>query len=152
MKVVVIGGGIAGLTLGSFLLKKNFDVIINERSSGLPLRGHAFLMHTDGLSALNDMHGEKPAMIGKRVDAFSLKRPDGKIIKQLQLDSWLCIKRVDLIHYLYSLFPADRIREGREFSHFLYKNDKIVAAAFLNGDVEYGDIFVGADGGNSKVR
>jgi 2-polyprenyl-6-methoxyphenol hydroxylase-like FAD-dependent oxidoreductase/predicted DsbA family dithiol-disulfide isomerase len=153
MKVVIIGGGIAGLTLGRFLLQRNMDVVINERAVGMPVQGHAFLMHTDGLAILKELEGEDKGRIpGERVDAFSLKRPNGKEIKRLQLDSWLCIKRRDLISFLFSLIPNEKIKGGRAFSHFIYDKEKIVAAAFLNGEIEYGDIFVGADGGNSKVR
>lgn len=153
MKVVIIGGGVAGLTLGSFLNKKGIDVLINERADGMPIRGHAFLMHKDGLSTLNELNTENKVILpGKKIDAFSLRRPDGKEIKRLQLTAWKCIKRAELIRCLYNLFPNERIRQGRDFSHFIYKGDKIIAAEFINGDVEYGDIFVGADGGNSKVR
>ena len=153
MKVVIIGGGIAGLTLGRFLLKNNHDVVICERAVGAPVLGHAFLMHTDGLSILKELRDEETKKLpGKRVDAFSLKRPNGEEIKRLQLDSWQCIKRRDLVTFLLSLIPMERIIGGRDFSHFIYEKDTIVAAAFLNGEIEYGDIFVGADGGNSKVR
>jgi len=153
MKVVIIGGGIAGLTLGRFLLQKNVDVVICERSLGPPLLGHAFLMHTDGLAILRELADEKTKKLpGERVTAFSLKRPDQKEIKRVQLDSWHCIKRKDMISYLLSLIPTETIKSGRAFSHFIYEGEKIVAAAFLNGEVERGDIFVGADGGNSKVR
>jgi len=34
----------------------------------------------------------------------------------------------------------------------LYDNNKATAAVFQNGDIEYGDIFVGSDGANSVVR
>ena len=50
MKVVIIGGGIAGLTLGKLMLLKNMDVVVCERNIGTNLLGHAFLMHTDGLN------------------------------------------------------------------------------------------------------
>lgn len=153
MKVVIIGGGIAGLTLGRFLLQKNMDVVICERAVGAPVLGHAFLMHTDGLKILKELKDTHSASLpGKRVDAFSLKRPEGTEIKRLQLDSWQCIKRRELVSFLLALIPRERIKGGRAFSHFVYDKDKIVAAAFLNGEVEYGDLFVGADGGNSKVR
>lgn len=153
MKVVIIGGGIAGLTLGVFLRKKNYDVVINERTIGMPVRGHAFLMHTDGLSILNELNSEhRLGLPGKRLNTYSLRRPDGKEIKHLQLNSWQCIKRGELIRFLHSLFPKENFKEGRKFSHFLYEGSKAIAAVFTNGEVEYGDIFVGADGGNSKVR
>jgi predicted DsbA family dithiol-disulfide isomerase len=88
----------------------------------------------------------------KKIDTYSLRRPEGHEIKHLLLNSWKCIKRADLISFLYQLIPNDLIKEGRVFSHFIYEGDKIVAAEFTNGEIEYGDIFVGADGGNSKVR
>ena len=153
MKVVIIGGGIAGLTLGILLKKKDYEVVINERTVGMPSRGHAFLMHSDGLAILNELNCcSLVALKSKKVESFSLRRPDGNEIKHLKLHSWQCIKRVDLISYLYALFPEEDIREGREFSRFIYERGEVVGAAFLNGDIEYGDIFVGADGGNSKVR
>ncbi len=152
MKVVIVGGGIAGLTLARFLLQKNHDVIVCERAVGAPVLGHAFLMHTDGLQILRELKGDSKGLPGKKVDAFSLKRPDSTEIKRLQLDSWQCIKRRDLVSFLLSLIPENRIKGGRAFSHFIYDKDKIVAAAFLNGEIEHGDVFVGADGGNSKVR
>ena len=153
MKVVIIGGGIAGLTFGILLRKRNIDVVINERSEGMPIRGHAFLMHNDGLAILKDMNPDKDAPLpGNKINSFSLRRPNGTEIKHIQLHSWLCIKRIDLIRYLYNCLPQGVIKEGRTFSHFIYENGKAIAAAFANGDVEYGDIFVGADGGNSRVR
>lgn len=153
MKIVIIGGGVAGLTLGLQLLKKKCEVIINERANCLPDRGHAFLMHADGWSILDKL-GENSSnyLKGESINTFSFNRPNGEEIKRLKLHQWKCFKRKDLIKYLYDLFPADKIKSGREFSHFIYEGDKVVAAAFTNGEVECGDIFVGADGGNSSVR
>lgn len=153
MKVVIIGGGIAGLTLGNFLHKKNIEVVINERSAGIPIKGHAFLMNSDGFNILKELStSNKEKVPGKKIDVFSLKRPEGIEIKHIQLYGWNCIKRNDIIRFLYNQIPGERIKEGREFSHFIYEKGKAIAACFLNGEIEYGDIFVGADGGNSKVR
>lgn len=153
MKVVIIGGGIAGLTLGILLRKKNAEVVINERSVGMPVRGHAFLMHNDGLAILRELNRDNSALLpGKKIDTFSLRRPNGNEIKHIQLHAWQCIKRIDLIRFLYDALPPGTVKEGRTFSHFIYENGKAIAASFTNGEVEYGDIFVGADGGNSRVR
>ena len=55
MKAVIIGGGIAGLTMGLKLQAENWEVVICEKSFSLPNRGHAFLMHYDGLSVLSEL-------------------------------------------------------------------------------------------------
>ncbi|MBX2907668.1 MAG: DsbA family protein [Taibaiella sp.] len=153
MKVVVIGGGIAGLSLGIFLEKKNIEVVICERFVGAPTRGHAFLMHEDGIAPLKNLNPKNKIILpSQRVNEFILKRPDDREVKDLRLSQWHCIKRSDLIGFQLSLIPSVHLKEGRTFSHFIIKNNKAIAAVFENGDVEYGDVFVGADGANSKVR
>jgi len=153
MKIVIIGGGIAGLSLGIQLRSRNFEVVINERNNGAAMIGHAFLMHTDGRAILKELtHINNTHLPGTPTHSFSLRRPDGNEIKHVKLDSWHCLKRVDLIHFLTQQLPANSIKGGRTFSHFLYEDNKAIAAVFTNGEVEYGDIFVGADGGNSLVR
>lgn len=153
MKVVIIGGGIGGLTLGILLRRRNKDVVICEKSNGLETRGHAFLMSADGLSILSEFFNLTSVTLKKQmVNLFSLKRPSGEEEIKIKLDGWYCMKRVDLLTFLYSMFDNNILKMGRTFSHFLYKNSKAVAAVFENGEVEYGDIFIGADGSNSKVR
>jgi FAD-dependent urate hydroxylase len=173
MKVVIIGGGIAGLTLANFLIGDQFEVVVNERSIGSPGGGHAFLMHSDGLSVLQELAAGKDAGLpaqpgatfqaaeadnpsdmlpGQLVEQFSLRRPDGKEVQHLPLDNWRCIKRTELTQYLYAKLPDTAIRNNRRFTHFIYEEERIVAAGFENGEVEYGDLFIGADGGFSRVR
>ena len=173
MKVVIIGGGIAGLTLANFLIGDQFEVVVNERSIGSPGGGHAFLMHSDGLSVLQELAEGKDAGLpaqpgvtfqaaeaanpsdmlpGQLVEQFSLRRPDGKEVQHLPLDNWRCIKRTELTQYLYAKLPDTAIRNNRRFTHFIYEEERIVAAGFENGEVEYGDLFIGADGGFSRVR
>jgi 2-polyprenyl-6-methoxyphenol hydroxylase-like FAD-dependent oxidoreductase len=154
MKVVILGGGIAGITLGIFLHRKDFDVVINERSICISSRGNAFLMHSEGVSVLKEISAgyTKNKIPGKYIDTFNLRNQTDEEIKFQKLDPWQCMKRKDIVEFLYSLTPENIIKHGRVFSHFLYVGKKAIAAVFIDGTVEYGDIFVGADGGNSVVR
>ncbi len=153
MKVVIIGGGIAGLTLGILLRRKNIDVVVNEKSIGIEGRGHAFLMSADGYSIIKDFFPDANVpLLSKKVNQFSLKKIDEEELIKIQLEGWYCMKRSSLISFFYSLLDSNTLKQGRVFSHFIFENEKAVAAVFENGDIEYGDIFIGADGSNSKVR
>ncbi len=154
MKAVILGGGIAGMTAAILLKEKGWQVVVNERLKGVQSRGgHAFLMHNEGLSVLRAFKnaGDKKFK-SKKVNIFSLKRPDGEEIKRIQLDYWHSVKRLDVVNFLSEHLTDEDLKEGRDFSHFIYENGIAKAAVFLNGDVEFGDIFIGADGRNSKVR
>lgn len=153
MKVVILGGGIAGITIGILLKNKNWDVVVNEKVDGVFSRGHAFLMNADGLSILNELSDSLSVGLNKKkINIFSLKRPSGNELIKIKLDPWYCIKRIDLMSFLNEHFPKDCLKLGRQFSHFIYENNKAIAAVFKNGEVEYGDLFIGADGSNSAVR
>jgi 2-polyprenyl-6-methoxyphenol hydroxylase-like FAD-dependent oxidoreductase/predicted DsbA family dithiol-disulfide isomerase len=153
MKAVIIGGGIAGLSIGIYLRKAQHTSIVCERASCMSSQGHAFLMHAEGKQILDEIrNGSEVKLPGGKIETFSLRRPGGKEIKHLKLDHWKCIKRADLSVFLNALFTCDCIKYNRSFSHFLYEDKKIVAAVFDNGDVEHGDIFIGADGSQSRVR
>jgi 2-polyprenyl-6-methoxyphenol hydroxylase-like FAD-dependent oxidoreductase/protein-disulfide isomerase-like protein with CxxC motif len=153
MKYVIIGGGIAGLAIGAFLQRNGKDVIVNEKQPHASAHGHAFLLHDDAVSILRQLnldHNRK--MPGERISLFSLRRPDGSEIKCEELRNWTCMKRSDLLEYMEGLLRPAGLRRGRAFSHFIRRQGRVVAAAFTNGETEYGDIFIGCDGGNSRVR
>jgi 2-polyprenyl-6-methoxyphenol hydroxylase-like FAD-dependent oxidoreductase len=154
MKIVVIGGGIAGMSMGILLHYQRMHVVVCERDEEIPARGNAFLMHAEGLSVLEILRkGNKLTELpGRLIDTFNLKRPDDTEVKYLKLEPWQCIKRSDIIAFLYRLFPKENIKKGYVFSHFRYDNNRAVAAVFANGEEELGDIFIGADGAYSAVR
>ncbi len=153
MKVVIIGAGIAGLALANYLDKDGIEVVLNERAADGPGGGHAFLMHTDGRSVLKELaKGSAVNLPGSMVNKYSLRRPDNTEVQCLRLNNWYCIRRTELTQFLTKLLSPGVLRDNRQFTQFVYLDKKIVAAAFANGEVEYGDVFVGADGGYSKVR
>ena len=153
MKIVIIGGGVAGLAFGIMMSKKGHQIVINEKSEQIPLKGNAFMMHGEGLAILKKLFNDNIKQIpGGTINHFILKRPDGTEVKHIKMDDWQCIRRVDLVSRLIKYIDGDNIKYNRIFSHFLYKNEKVVAAVFENGDIEFGDIFIGADGCNSAVR
>ncbi|NDC41166.1 MAG: hypothetical protein EBZ77_06380 [Chitinophagia bacterium] len=156
MKAVVIGGGIAGLAVARFLSQQKFEVVVNERSEGLPTRGNAFMVAKEAISVLQNLNyphqGPRPELPGKTVQQFCLKRPSGKDVMYQKIDPWTCMRREDLIKYLHAFTTEGQVKFGRKFKCFRFDGARAVAAEFENGEVEYGDFFIGADGGNSAVR
>lgn len=153
MKAVIIGGGIAGLTMALKLKKNNWEMVVCEKSIGFPHRGHAFLMNYDGIFVLSEFFEKTTNELMKQhINLFSLKRPNNEEKIKIQLLDWYCMKRIELISFLRSFFTDKTLKEGRSFSHFLFKENKAIAAVFENGEIENGDLFIGADGSNSKVR
>ncbi|KIO78642.1 hypothetical protein TH53_02550 [Pedobacter lusitanus] len=153
MKVVILGGGIAGLCMGIYLHQHDVDVSVNERQRFTAVGGHAFLMHHDGITVLNELAANSNHPLpGKPVYSFILRDPNGYVITETPLEDWQCFKRTDLLACLNQFLPESRLNNNRVFSHFIYEQNQIVAAQFLNGEREYGDVFIGADGANSVVR
>ena len=153
MNAVIIGGGIAGLTQGLLLQDLGYEVVICERTSKPDHRGHAFLMNEDGLSILKPfINRALHKLQTNSIDIFSLKRPTEEELIKIKLDGWFCLKRVDLISFLISLFDPHTIKFNCEFDHFEYEDDKATAVVFKNGKKEKGDLFIGADGSNSAIR
>jgi FAD-dependent urate hydroxylase len=153
MKIVILGGGIAGLCMGIYLHQNHIDFSISEKQIFSAVGGHAFLMHHDGITVLEEIaRGTKCVLPGRKVDTFVCKDAQGNLLVEQHLYDWQCFKRTELLDCLMGMLPGSYLHNNRIFSHFLYKEDKIVAAVFLNGELEYGDIFIGADGAHSAVR
>ncbi len=152
MKIVIIGGGVAGMAFSIMMQKKGHDVVVNEKGGSIPLGGNAFMMHEEGMSVLAEILGNESLIPGNLIDTFILKRPDDSESMHTKMEAWQCIKRMDLINALLSVIDKKTIRYNRNFSHFIYDRGKAIAAVFENGEVEIGDIFIGADGCNSQVR
>src|ERR1700761_5086238 len=100
MKHVIIGGGIAGTTLGIILQRKGFDVVVAERLKGKARVGHGFLVHTEALSILDELDPSGSTLPGESIRRFRLMRPDGIIVREEILDCWSCMRRDQLMNYL----------------------------------------------------
>jgi FAD-dependent urate hydroxylase len=135
MKTVIIGGGVAGLAMSIYLRKHGIEVSLNERGLEQSNRGNAFLMHAEGVSILKELSqcADLSHIPGKFIDRFSLKSETGHEIKYQKLDPWQCMKRSDIIKALNDLLPSDFVKYNREFSHFIYREAKPVAAVFKWG-------------------
>jgi 2-polyprenyl-6-methoxyphenol hydroxylase-like FAD-dependent oxidoreductase/predicted DsbA family dithiol-disulfide isomerase len=110
-------------------------------------------MNDTGKAVVQNILNESDVLIpGSEIDTFILRDADNAEIKNISLEPWRCVRRMELVKVLLNCIDPSDIRYGRSFSHFLYENNQAIAAVFENGEIEYGDMFVGADGCHSKVR
>jgi 2-polyprenyl-6-methoxyphenol hydroxylase-like FAD-dependent oxidoreductase/predicted DsbA family dithiol-disulfide isomerase len=151
-KIVVIGGGIAGLAFAIHMQQKGFSVVLNERGDQIPEGTNAFLMHDEGMQALRALLGHEATLPGHAIHTISMRDQSGRVINETTTNPWQCIRRKSLVQFLMNHVSEAMIQYNRTFSHFLYEGDVAVAAVFQNGEVEFGDLFVGADGCHSAVR
>ncbi|WP_433747429.1 FAD-dependent monooxygenase [Falsibacillus pallidus] len=161
MKVLIVGAGIAGLTLADQLDREGCSVRIIEKAPGLRTEGYMM----DFFGAGYDV-AEKMGLISDLetihypIDALSVKRADGsekyslkyQSLRQLLNGRHFNFMRGDLERVLY-----ERIKDRVEIIYgttieSLQENENGVAAELSNGTTFKGDLLVGADGIHSKVR
>ncbi len=153
-KTVIIGGGVAGLSLAIALKRRAQDVVVCEREEKSHTNGHAFLIHPEAMRALEGIVEVDPyhLMPGRIIEELFLKNANNELLENVKLDGWICMKRCEAMNALSSQIQKGVIKYGCLFSHFLFEGEQIIAAVFQNGEVVYGDVFIGADGARSSVR
>ncbi len=162
-KVIVIGGGIGGLTLALACLDIGMEVELYEKrelEAMLGGPGGIFIQR-------NAMRVYKLLSSGKIYQRLYEQR--GKILKGGffsqtgtplyvnspdfvgETDLGVCLMRAKIQQILYEALPPSTVRTGLAFQNFEETDDGI-KVYFQDGSATTGDILVGADGLYSKVR
>lgn len=162
-KVIVIGGGIGGLTLARICLDADIPVEVYEKRSLLEMMsgpGGIFIQR-------NAMRVYQLLWNGQLYDRFYQQggtiREGGFFSKSgellylnsprfIQADNLgICLLRSELQKILYESLPAGTVKTGYAFEDFAEDGDT-VRVFFQNGSIAEGSVLVGADGLYSNVR
>lgn len=162
-KIIIIGGGIGGLTLARACLDVGIEVELYEKRSL-----NAMLSGAGGIFIQrNAMRVYKLLYSGKIYESFYAL--GGKIFKggflnkngsELYIntpefigeaDLGICLARGELQQILLDALPPGIVRTGMNFERFEETEDH-VKVYFADGSTTTGDILVGADGLYSQVR
>lgn len=165
MRVLIIGAGTGGLCLAHGLKKAGVDVALFERDRtprGM-LIGYRVGISPDGSKALHSCLPPDVFTEFARTTARPVRRINMRTEKYGELlvadlppavDETRSDKSVSRIAMRTALLNGldDVVRFDKTFTHFSRNDDGSVTAFFEDGTSETGDVLVGADGAQSRVR
>jgi 2-polyprenyl-6-methoxyphenol hydroxylase-like FAD-dependent oxidoreductase len=154
MKVVIIGGGVAGLSAAIGLEACGFEVVVKERHDAFGDVGLGFVLLPRGLAALESLGvADTFRGAGQSLRELVMKAPSGSVSMRYPLTDCLAIKRSACVASLLGALSRTRVDVGFEFARFSF-DDSGAASAVVSttGVVEEGDLFVAADGAFSRTR
>jgi 2-polyprenyl-6-methoxyphenol hydroxylase-like FAD-dependent oxidoreductase len=160
MKVLIVGGGIGGLTLGAFLEESDIEYEIVEKAKDWNHQGYVVAVWDNGRDILRKLGlAEQLDIHGMRIKTLSLKNGRGLPIKTYKLSNLYkkygtaCtnIKRSDLHNWLASKIDPTKLKMGISVEKLLQRDNKI-HSTFTDGRVGEYDVVIGADGVHSIVR
>ncbi|MDB5569469.1 MAG: hypothetical protein JWN93_652 [Hyphomicrobiales bacterium] len=162
LKVIVIGGGIGGLTAAGALIQHGFDVEVYERApamgevgAGLQLGPNA-LKVARALGLLDELRktaAEPLNIVSVRYDTAELnyREPLRSISQERYGAPYFTAHRADLHALLARLVPENRIHLQAECTGFEATPGGVVVR-FADGSQREADVVIGADGIHSVVR
>jgi 2-polyprenyl-6-methoxyphenol hydroxylase-like FAD-dependent oxidoreductase len=157
--VLIVGGGIAGLTLGRALHRQGFAVELVERSTAWRAEGGGIMVHANGMRMLRAI-GLDGAVerAGARVRRWRFCDDAGEILSESDLEAlWgdvgpcIGIERTRLQQALVAGVEGIPCRLGMSIQS-LTRHDDCVSVDFSDGSSGTYDLVVGADGISSTAR
>ncbi|TWT09215.1 FAD-dependent monooxygenase [Planomicrobium sp. CPCC 101079] len=161
MDILIIGAGIAGLTLAGELERSGHAVQVVEKAPGLRTEGYMIDFFGAGYDAAEHMGLLKELEeIHYPISGLSIKRSDGSTrysvpypkLRKLADGRHFNFMRGDLEHVLFKRLQGRVPVLYRATIQSFQQDDHSVYAQLSNGSEWSGDLLVGADGIHSRVR
>jgi 2-polyprenyl-6-methoxyphenol hydroxylase-like FAD-dependent oxidoreductase len=153
MRVVVVGGGIAGLSAAIGLRRAGHEVVVLERAARIDPVGAGITLFANAMTALDRLGvGDAVAARGAAATRSAILTGKGELLAQVStalLEGTIAVHRADLHAELAA--AAGEVRLGVKVAA-VHQSDDTVAAVSADGSEEPGDMLVGADGLWSVVR
>jgi 2-polyprenyl-6-methoxyphenol hydroxylase-like FAD-dependent oxidoreductase len=158
-RILIVGGGIAGLSLASALHRQGFAAELVERSPAWPAIGAGIALHANGVRLLRTLGlGEAISRAAAAFPRWEFCDHHGERLCETDLeDLWgevgpcMGITRVRLQEILFASAATIPYRLGVAITALDQDNDR-VSTRFSDGTCGDYDLVVGADGISSTVR
>jgi 2-polyprenyl-6-methoxyphenol hydroxylase-like FAD-dependent oxidoreductase len=153
VRVIVVGGGIAGLSAAIALRKTGNEVVVLERAPRIDPAGAGITLFANAMRALDRLGvGEAVAARGAAATRSSILTWEGRELTRVPpdlLEGTIALHRADLQAELAA--ASGDLRLGVEVTAVEPGEDGVVARS-TDGSEERGNLLVGADGLSSVVR
>lgn len=160
MRVVVVGGGIAGLTTAALLSRTgSHEVTVCEKAPAYGDAGYGLGLYPLGAAVFHSL-GRYDDLVSRSevLDTYTVHGPDGSVLQSVDIGALLArfgpmlgVSRADVIDVLAGCLDPGVIRFGTEVVSVEAAADE-VAVTTAGGDVITGDVVIAADGMNSALR
>ena len=159
MKILIAGGGVAGLTLCGLLERRGFSPVVVERAAGFGRVGYVIVVWPSGSRILKGLGlYERLRDAGRCFTSYNISNSAGEAINRYSIDPVvekygpiISVYRPDLIDVLKDAVSPGSIRmDARVVS--IAQDEDGVEAVFGDGTRETYDLVVGCDGIRSAVR
>ncbi|KPN29775.1 salicylate hydroxylase [Halolamina pelagica] len=154
--VLIVGGGLAGLTLANYLSRQGREPLIVERAPEWRGGGYGIGLWADGIDVLDEI--DRLETVRERAadpSAFEVRSSDRSVLTRTRVPTeetlLLAVHRGDLHAALRESVPDDWVRMGTEPARIEEHADG-VDVTFDDGTGGTFDLVVGADGVHSTVR
>jgi salicylate hydroxylase len=153
LRVVIVGGGIGGLTAANALARQGIQVRVFERAPRLGEIGAGISLGPNGYRLLTRMGLEAQILErGAAMTTMQYCRPDGKlVVEEPATPMMMGMHRADLFDILAGALPAGVLHAGHECVGFAQMRGA-VSVGFDNDHSELCDVVIGADGIRSYMQ
>ncbi|MBV9582624.1 MAG: FAD-dependent monooxygenase, partial [Chloroflexi bacterium] len=161
MQVIIVGGGIGGLATAIALRKVGIEPLVLEQARAFTAIGAGLGLQVNATRALTYIGADAYWRETASPILYGAQRglEDGELISSSSMELqhsiygeyYRCGHRADLLESLLRSLPTESVR-ARSRVVALEETNHDVAVELETGEVIRGDLLIGADGLNSRVR